>query len=192
MRRVQCQCCDKDFEYEGKGRPPSYCPLCRPYVRQEYNKNYHRTYKYNKKKRKKVNQNYYLRHKDKRKPQNSDKQKEARDKWAKTHWKQITLNGWKIYIRCDKYHIWWQAMRKKKMQYHERYGLKYRQEPKTKQNQSDYHKRHRGKYHRGTDMGHKVKRYISGDVDFKNERSVIDNEFKRLGLKKTPNGQEAA
>lgn len=75
-------------------------------------------------------------------------------------------------------------MKKQSIEYQKKYQEKHRQKPVVKEKQKEYHKNHREKYHRGTDMGIKPRRYASGDINLKNERSVIDAEFRRLGLKK--------
>lgn len=123
-------------------------------------------------------------------PNNSDQKvirSEYYKNWQVTHWREMIINGWTIFVRCDAYHVWWRWKQRQSIEYQKKYQDKHRQKPKVKKRQKDYHKNHREKYHRGTDMGIKPRRYPSGDINLKNERSVIDAEFKRLGLKKERN-----
>lgn len=177
---LTCHCCKREFEYTKQGRPPKYCPRCKPYVIEEYQRNYHKHYKRDKNKYNKYHKNY----RKLCKPPNKRKQTESHKKWAVNNWKIIEENGFIIYIRCDAYSVWWRWNQRKKRDYQKRYQKNYRGKPKVKRKQRNYHKGHREQYHRGSDMGIKPKRYPSGDLNLKNERKVIDSEFKRLGLRK--------
>ena len=176
---LTCKCCKRQFEYSGKGRPNDYCPRCKPYATQEYQKNYHKTYKRDKKTYNKYHKNYRKLCKP-----NKRNQIESHKKWQLANWKVIGINDFNIYVRCDLYSVWWRWKQRKQRDYQKRYQKNYRGKPKVKRKQKDYHKGHREKYHRGSDMGIKPKRYPSGDLNLKNERRVIDSEFKRLGLRK--------
>ena len=176
---LTCKCCKRQFKHKKTGRPPSYCPRCKPYVIEEYQRNYHKTYKRDKK----LYNNY---HKDYRKlyKPNKRKQTETLRRWALDNWKVIEIDGFIIYVRCDAYSVWWRWKKRKSREYQKQYQNSYRNQSKVRKKQKDYHKGHREKYHRGSDMGVKPKRYPSGDLNLKNERQVINAEFKRLGLKK--------
>ena len=176
-----CRCCKREIIiYQGKGRPKLYCERCRGYVRAEYLKNYHNNYTRDKKKYNQYHRNYQKQNGVPNKP----KQTNNHHRWAVNNWRYIELDGVGIWIRCDAYSVWWRLNKKKQKQYQQRYQEKYRDKPLVKQKQKDFHREHRDKYHRGSDMGLKAKRYPSGDLNLKNERQVIDNEFKRLGLRK--------
>lgn len=184
---LTCQCCGRRcIEYSGKGRPPKYCKRCKPWVNEEAHKQYNKNRKINKKQKREINRRYYLKHK-RQLPNNSDTKKkpvEYYKNWQLTHWREMNINGLVIFVRCDAYSVWWRWKQRQSKEYQKDYQDNYRQKPKVKDKQKDYHKNHREKYHRGSDMGLKPRRYASGDINLKNERSVIDAEFKRLGLRK--------
>jgi hypothetical protein len=107
---------------------------------------------------------------------------EYRDWWNKNTWKSLTLNGVHVWIRGDKHKVWHYASKKKTREYMKRW--REDNEEYMREYLREYHKRNRERYHRDTDMGYKLARDKFGNPDFETERSVIDAEFARLGLKK--------
>jgi len=201
---IVCIECGEAFGYKGRGRKPKRCEQCRIEHKRNYdsvylitwtidNPEYFKEYRKewrisNKTKDRKNNRkhckNYYKNHSSKLKIRNKQYRKDNKDYWKNWHKrfrKIITVNGKKIVV--TRYHFWRYHKKKKEREYQRNYQQWWREQPENKEYMRKYHKRHREKYHRGTDMGTKLRRDKYGRPDFEAERKVIENEFKRINLK---------